>query len=360
MTSTATPRNAAVIRAYIEMTKPRIIELLLVTTVPAMAVAAGGWPGIRPVLVALLGGTLSAGGANVINQVYDADIDAVMRRTAGRPLPTARASSSGALLFGVILGVLGSVVLAVGTTVLAGVLAGVAYLFYVLVYTMVLKRSTTQNIVIGGAAGAVPALIGWAAVTGSLSLAAWVMFAIIFFWTPPHFWALSLKYEDDYRAAEVPMLSVVAGERSTLAAIRAYSFVPVGMSLMLIPIAELGWIYAASAVGLGAALVWLAFDLGSDRSKAMRYFGFTNLYLAGVFLAMMIDSMALDSGVGSAIVWISAGSVLVLAGVVMVVRLERAPHMRADGVSAIRHGAEVALSAGFAVVMVAAGVATLL
>ncbi|MGI9584725.1 MAG: heme o synthase [Acidimicrobiia bacterium] len=352
MTNTDASKRSPSVRAYVEMTKPRIIELLLVTTVPAMVVASGGWPGIRPVLVALIGGSLSAGGANVINQVYDADIDAVMGRTKGRPLPTGRVSSSGALVFGVTLGVLGSVVLAIGTTVLAGVLAAVAYLFYVFVYTMVLKRSTTQNIVIGGAAGAIPALIGWAAITGSLSLAAWVMFAIIFFWTPPHFWALSLKYEAEYRAADIPMLSVVAGEQPTLDAIRAYSFLPVGMSLMLIPVADLGWLYAVPAVGLGAALVWLAFDLRSDRTKAMRYFGFTNLYLAGVFLAMMVDALAGDSSALWSTVWIVVGAALALAGAAMVARLERGAHMRVAGVSPLRHAAEVALSIGFAIVMV--------
>jgi protoheme IX farnesyltransferase len=346
--------------AYVEMTKPRIIELLLVTTVPAMVVASGGWPGIRPVLFALIGGSLSAGGANVINQVYDADIDAVMGRTSGRPLPTARVSRSGALVFGITLGVLGSVVLAIGTTVLAGVLAAVAYLFYVLVYTMVLKRSTTQNIVIGGAAGAIPALIGWAAVTGTLSLAAWIMFAIIFFWTPPHFWALSLKYEADYRAANIPMLSVVAGEQSTLDAIAAYSFLPVGMSLMLVPIAGLGWLYTLPAVILGAALIWLAFDLRSDRTRAMRYFGFTNLYLAGVFLAMMVDRLASDSSIGWVTIWVTLGAALAMVGVGMVVRFERRPHMRVVGSSAFRHSAEVALSIGFAIVMVVAGLVAVL
>ena len=168
----------ASVGAYVELTKPRIIELLLITTVPAMAVAANGWPGIWPIVVALIGGALSAGGANVINQVYDEDIDRVMRRTEARPLPTERVGRSGAVAFGVLLGIAGFVVLAFGTTLLAGMLSAVAFLGYVLVYTMVLKRSTTQNIVLGGAAGAVPALIGWAAVTGDLAVAAWVMFAI--------------------------------------------------------------------------------------------------------------------------------------------------------------------------------------
>lgn len=348
------------VRAYIELTKPRIIELLLITTVPAMAVAADGWPGIGLIVVALVGGALSAGGANVINQVYDEDIDRHMRRTAGRPLPTERLGRRGATVFGVLLGIAGSVVLTVGATLTAGVLAAVAFLFYVFVYTMLLKRSTTQNIVLGGAAGAVPALIGWAAVADGLAAAAWLMFAVIFFWTPPHFWALSLKYEDDYRAAGVPMLPVVAGERPTFDLIVWYSLVTVGMSLLLVPVAGLGWIYALVAVVAAVGMVGYALPLRTDRSRSMRYFGFTNVYLAAVFLAMLVDRVVLDSPIRGESAWRIAGSVFALVGIAMVVTVERGRGMRAPGVSPLRHALEVGITVAFTIAMVAvAWVATL-
>lgn len=342
----------SVARAYIELTKPRIIELLLITTVPAMAVAARGWPGLGPIVVALVGGSLTAGGANVVNQVYDRDIDRVMSRTDERPLPTQRLSPRAALVFGVVLGVTGFVVLAVGTTVLAGLLAVAAYLFYVFVYTMTLKRSTTQNIVLGGAAGAVPALIGWTAVTGDLAVAAWIMFAIVFFWTPPHFWALSLKYEDDYRAAGVPMLPVIAGERPTFDLIVWYSVVTVGMSVLLLPVAGLGWIYAAVMVVMAAGLIGFAVPLRRDRTRAMRYFGFTNVYLAALFLAMMVDRVVLESALDVGDPWLVAGSVLSLVGIALVVSVERGPGMRAPHVSALRHGIEVGTTTVFTIAMV--------
>lgn len=354
MSAPARSRGGDTVKAYVEMTKPRIIELLLITTVPAMFVAAGGWPGIDLILLALVGGTLSAGGANVINQVYDADIDRVMARTRGRPLPTDRVDTRGALAFGIGLGVAGFVVLAVGTTLLAGILSAVAYLFYVLVYTMTLKRTTTQNIVIGGAAGAVPALIGWAAVTGSLSLAAWLMFAVVFYWTPPHFWALSLKYEDDYRAARVPMLPVVAGDRPTFDLIVWYSLITVGMSLFLVPIAGMGWIYAIVAVAMAVGLIGFAVPLRNDRSRAMRYFGFTNVYLAAIFLAMMVDRVVLDSSLGGGSSWLVAGSVLALMGIALVATVERGSGMRAPGVTAWRHAVEVGITVALTIGLVAA------
>ena len=352
--STATSQDrVSVVRAYIEMTKPRIIELLLVTTIPAMVVAADGWPGLGLILITLLGGTLAAGGANVINQVYDADIDKVMRRTANRPLPTDRVSSSAATWFGGLLGVSGFLVLSFGANLLAGLLAATAFIYYVVVYTMLLKRSSTQNIVIGGAAGAIPALIGWAAYADELSLAAWAMFAIIFFWTPPHFWALSLKYEDDYRAASVPMLPVVVGESPTFANILWYSVVATGTALMLPAVSDVGWIYAVTAVSLGAALVALATKLRGHRNRAMRFFVFTNLYLAGVFLAMMVDRLADATPVGDAWMWMAAASALVGVGIVGVVVVERGPTMRADGVSPTRHALEVGLTVIFAITIVA-------
>ena len=346
------PRRSSVVAAYIELTKPRIIELLLITTIPAMVVAAGGWPGIVPILFALLGGTLSAGGANVINQVYDGDIDRVMSRTRNRPIPTNRVSSVAATIFGLSLGAAGFVVLWFGTTPLAGVLSLVAYGFYVLVYTMVLKRSSTQNIVIGGAAGAVPALIGWAAVTGDLAIASWVMFGIIFFWTPPHFWALSIKYQDDYRAAGVPMFPVVAGTQATFAQIQWYSIVTVGVTLLLVPTAGLGWIYAFVAVGAGVLMAVLPVRVRLGRLSPMQYFGFTNIYLASVFVAMMVDRLALDGAVGGTKAWVLMGTVLMAIGLAGVVTVEVQPAVRFKGVSLLRHVSEVGLTLAFAVVLI--------
>lgn len=284
-----TDPRAGTMRAYLELTKPRIIELLLTTTLPAMIVAAAGWPGWRLAVAALIGGSLSAGGANAINQVLDADIDAVMRRTRGRPIPTGRVESRHALAFGVALGAGGFLWLWATTNLLAASLSTAGLLFYVFVYTQLLKRRTTLNIVIGGAAGAVPALVGWAAVTGTLAPPAWVMFAIVFFWTPPHFWALALRYEDDYRSAGVPMLPVVVGVPKTLDQIAVYSVVTAGLSLALVP--WMGWIYLAAALALGAGLVAGALGLRSRPEQAMRFFTVTNVYLAGLFLAIAVDGL---------------------------------------------------------------------
>lgn len=336
------------VKAYVELTKPRIIELLLITTIPAMVVAAQGWPGWRLVALVLIGGSLSAGGANVINQVHDRDIDRIMNRTAGRPIPTGRVSPKAATRFGLTLGLAGFVVLTVGSTLLAGVLSLVAFGFYVLVYTMLLKRSTTQNIVIGGAAGAVPALIGWAAVTGGLATAPWVMFAIVLYWTPPHFWALSIKYEEDYRRAEIPMLSVVSGIEMTFREIVWYSVMTVGVSLMLIPVAQLGWIYAAIAVVLGIWMVIAALRLRSDRTRAMRFFGFTNLYLAGVFMVMMVDRLIDTPALSGAQFWMVTATTLVAVGGLCVIVSEMSSHARGSGVSRLRQIAEVGVTQLFA------------
>jgi protoheme IX farnesyltransferase len=202
---TATARSArATVAAYFALTKPRIIELLLITTVPSMILAAGRWPGTWAVVATLIGGSLSAGGANALNNYVDRDIDQVMRRTRSRPLAKQVVAPANALVFGVVLGVAGFVWLAATTNLLAAGISTAALLFYVFVYTIRLKRTSTQNIVIGGAAGAAPALVGWAAVTGSLALPAWVLFLIVFYWTPPHFWALAIRYRDDYERAGVP------------------------------------------------------------------------------------------------------------------------------------------------------------
>jgi protoheme IX farnesyltransferase len=276
-------------RAYAALTKPRIIELLLVTTVPAMIVAAEGWPGLWLVVATLVGGTLSAAGANTLNQVLDRDLDRVMRRTASRPLPTERVTPGHAMVFGVALGIAGFAWLWATTNLLAALLSTAGLAFYVLVYTMWLKRTTTQNIVIGGAAGAVPPLVGWAAVTGSLAPPAWFMFAIVFYWTPPHFWALSLRYRDDYAAAGVPMMPVVVGVERTLDHIVRYSMLVAGVSLLPYTVGVVGLLYLSVAVALGVGLVVAALRLRRMPAEAMRFFGWANLYLAGIFLAMAVD-----------------------------------------------------------------------
>jgi len=279
------------VKAYIELTKPRIIELLLITTVPAMLVAARGWPGLWLIVATLIGGTLSAGGANTINNVVDRDIDRIMRRTRGRPLPSTRVEIQPALWFGIALGVSGFLWLWATTNLLAASISTAGLLFYVFVYTLLLKRSSPQNIVIGGAAGAVPALVGWAAVQNSLALPAWVMFAIVFFWTPPHFWALSLRYLDDYAAAGIPMLPVVAGTERTIEHIVVYTYVMVGVSLLLYATGAVGWFYLAAAVGLGIWMILRARRLRRFPGEVMRFFAQSNVYLAGLFIAMAIDVM---------------------------------------------------------------------
>ena len=290
----ARPENLrGVLGVYFQLTKPRIIELLLVTTVPAMIAAEGGWPGLRLIFATLIGGTLSAAGANTINSVTDRDIDRLMIRTMSRPLPAGKVNPAAALAFGVALGLAGFLWLWVAINLLAGVLSTLGLLFYVFVYTLYLKRTTPQNIVVGGAAGAVPALVGWAAVTGTLAAPAWVMFGIIFLWTPPHFWALSLRYVDDYRSAGVPMLPVVVGSRPTLDHIFWYTLSLVGGSLLLYPTDAVGLLYLVAAVVLGAWLIAAAASLQRRPSQAMRFFGFSNLYLAALFGAIAVDVLVL-------------------------------------------------------------------
>lgn len=275
--------------AYVALTKPRIIELLLITTVPAMVLAAGGWPGTWLVAATLVGGTLSAAGANTLNCVYDADIDEMMRRTRGRPLARQEISPKNASVFGVLLGAAGFVVLWVTSNLLAAVLSTAALLFYVFVYTIYLKRRSTQNIVIGGAAGAAPALVGWAAVTGSLAVTPWVLFLVVFYWTPPHFWALAVRYRDDYARAGVPMLPVVAGVEHTTRRMLLYTGLMVGVSLLLVPVAGLRWVYLASALALGGWFLvdtWLVYR---DPEKAMRLFTASTVYLSALFGAAMVD-----------------------------------------------------------------------
>ena len=280
-------------KAYFLLTKPRIIELLLVTTVPTMFIAARGVPSPWLMAATLFGGALSAASANVLNCYLDRDIDALMRRTARRPLPAHRVEPADALRFGLVLGVAGFVWLWATVNLLSAVLATSAILFYVFVYTIGLKRRSTQNIVIGGAAGAVPVLVGWSAVTGRVDLPALVLFAIIFYWTPPHFWALSLRYKDDYAAAGVPMLPVVRGARETSTQILYYTVLLVAVTLLLYPAGRMGALYLAAAVALGGAFIWRALELRRDLDgrRAIRLFSFSNTYLALLFGAMALDAV---------------------------------------------------------------------
>jgi heme o synthase len=293
------PRRTARVRstvgAYIALTKPRIIELLLVTTVPTMVLAAQGMPPLGLVLATLVGGSLAAGSANALNCWYDRDIDVVMHRTERRPLARNAVSPRSALVFGLVLGVLSVVLLALTTNVLSAVLALAAIAFYVLVYTALLKRRTSQNIVWGGAAGCMPVLIGWSAVTGTVSWAAVVLFLVVFFWTPPHFWALAMRFRDDYAAAEVPMLPVVATPAVVAQRIVAYSWAMVATSLLLVwPLGVSGVLYAAVAVVVGGVFLREAHLLKSRVRRElaavpMRLFHWSITYLALLFLAVALD-----------------------------------------------------------------------
>lgn len=284
-----------VVRAYIGLTKPRIIELLLVTTVPTMIVAERGLPSLWLILTTLVGGSLAAGGANAINCYLERDIDRLMARTAERPLAERRIPARNALVFGLTLGVVAFLWLGLTVNWLAAVLAIAALAFYVLVYTMWLKRRTTQNIVIGGAAGCMPVLVGWAAVTGRVGLPAIVLFAIVFYWTPPHFWALALNYREDYARAGVPMLPVVAGTQETARQILLYSIMLVAVTLMFGALGNMGAIYLAASLVLGAVFVGYAVQLFRNyrEETAMRLFRYSITYLGLLFTAMAVDALLL-------------------------------------------------------------------
>jgi protoheme IX farnesyltransferase len=277
------------VASYFALTKPRIIELLLITTVPSMVLAAGRWPGLWPVLATLIGGSLSAGGANALNNYVDRDIDQIMKRTRSRPLARHEVPPSNALIFGIVLGVAGFAWLWATTNLLAAAIATTALLFYVFVYTLRLKRTSTQNIVIGGAAGAAPTLVGWAAVTGSLDLPAWVLFLVVFYWTPPHFWALAIRYRDDYQKAGVPMLPVVAGVEATTRKMLLYTGLMVAISLLLVPVAGMRWIYLGAAIALGAWFLWDTWRVYRRPEDAMRLFTTSTVYLSALFGAVMLD-----------------------------------------------------------------------
>jgi protoheme IX farnesyltransferase len=282
------------VRAYVALTKPRIIELLLVTTVPTMVLAARGLPSLGLMAAVVLGGTLAAGGANTINMYVDRDIDDVMRRTRHRPLPRHAVPPVNALVFGIVLNVVAFIWLTLAVNLLSAVLALSATAFYVFVYTLWLKRTTPQNIVIGGAAGCVPVLVAWAAVTGEVGLPALVLFAIVFYWTPPHFWALALRYRGDYAAARVPMLPVVRGEAETARQIVLYTVALIAVSLLLLPAAGMGWIYLVAAVVLGAAYLRGALRLLADAASgraAISLFRYSISYLTLLFAAVAADAL---------------------------------------------------------------------
>ena len=283
------------VRAYVALAKPRIIWLLLVTTVPAMVLAERGWPSTWLIVATLIGGTLAAGGANAINQVADRDIDELMRRTSARPLPRGNVTPSRALVFGLALGAVSAIWLSLTVNLLAAGLAIGALGFYVLVYSYYLKRSTTQNIVLGGAAGAAPPVIGWAAVTGQVGIEPLFLFLIVFYWTPPHFWALALVFSDDYERAGVPMLPVVRGEAETKRQIVLYTLMLIGLTLAFTLVGGLSLIYFLTAVGGGAAFLNLAVRLArSDGIEdAMPLFHYSIAYLVLLFASVAVDELVL-------------------------------------------------------------------
>jgi len=284
------------VAAYVALTKPRIIELLLVTTVPPMILAERGLPSWWLIVATLIGGTLAAGSANTINCYVDRDIDQVMKRTSRRPLARAQVTPVAALRFGLVLGVLSTLWLGFLVNWPAALLADAAILFYVFVYTLGLKRRSPSNIVIGGAAGCFPVVIGWSAVTGTVGWPALLLFLVVFLWTPPHFWALAMRFKDDYAAAGVPMLPVVATPLVVAGRITVYSYLMVAVSLVLVPVADLGVIYLASALGSGGWFLVEAHALQrrvakGRPAKTMRLFHLSITYLTLVFLAVAVDQL---------------------------------------------------------------------
>ena len=284
---------------YVALTKPRIIELLLVTTVPVMFLAERGVPSVWLVVATLIGGTLSAGAANTFNSVYDRDIDALMHRTSNRPMVTGAITTRNAVLFGAVLTVISTLWFALVVNVLSALLSLAAIALYAVGYTILLKRRTSQNIVWGGIAGCMPTLIGWSAVTGTVGWPAVVLFLVIFFWTPPHYWPLSMAFRDDYSTAGVPMLPVERGPVAVGRQIVAYSWVMVATSLVLVPVAPMGWVYVVTAVLSGALLIAEAHRLlraargGATGTalKPMRPFHYSITYVTLVFLAVAVDPL---------------------------------------------------------------------
>jgi len=297
--ATGRARVRDVVAAYVGLTKPRVIELLLLTTVPVMFFAAGGIPDLGLVVATVVGGALSAGSASALNCVYDRDIDEQMRRTRRRALPRHVVTPVAAAVFGIALGVVATAVLWAFVNPLSALLALAAECFYLFVYTMLLKRRTTQNIVWGGLAGCFPALIGWTAVTDSLAWAPVVLFGVVFFWTPPHTWALALRYREDYAGVDVPMLPVVARAETVARQVVVYSWAMVATSLLLWPVADTGWVYPLAAVVLGALFLTQAHAMWS-RSRGtedlavirpMVLFHWSNLYLSLLFVSVALDPL---------------------------------------------------------------------
>ncbi|MGL5939637.1 MAG: heme o synthase [Waterburya sp.] len=299
MTGTSIARHnqnlSEVIKSYYQLTKPRIIPLLLITTAASMWIASDGKVDPFLLLVTLLGGTLAAASAQVLNCIYDQDIDYTMTRTRKRPIPAGKVQPRHALIFAAVLGVLSFSVLTVFANLLAAILAVSGIIFYMLVYTHWLKRYSSQNIVIGGAAGAIPPLVGWAAVTGNLSLTPWLLFAIIFLWTPPHFWALALMIKEDYAEVEVPMLPVVKGEEVTVQQIWVYTLLVIPCSLLLIyPLGNLGIVYGAIALYLGYQFLVKAWELKQDPTNnqlARGMFKFSIFYMMLLCVGMILDTL---------------------------------------------------------------------
>jgi heme o synthase len=284
-----------VARAYLSLTKPRIVELLLVTTVPAMMLAAGGWPPLGLTMLVLVGGALAAGSANALNCYLDRDIDPKMRRTAGRPLPAHQVSPRNVLVFGVALGVVAVALLAVFANLLAAALTLAAIVYYDLVYTAWLKRRTPHNTVLGGVCGAAPVLIGWAAVTGSLALPAWLLFAVVFLWQPPHFYALALRFRDDYARAGIPMLPVVASARRVTGESVVYAWLTLAASVALW-LAGMTLLYLVAALVLGGLFVAEAHRLHArvgrgEQARPMRLFHWSTTYLTALFVMVAVDAV---------------------------------------------------------------------
>lgn len=275
---------------YLSLLKPRVMSLVVFTALVGLLVAPGN---VHPLIAAtaILAIAIGAGAAGALNMVLDADIDAVMSRTANRPIPRGRIESGEALGFGLVLAVFSVATMALAVNWAAAVLLAFTIFFYVVVYTLWLKRRTPQNIVIGGAAGAAPALVGWAAVTGSVGIGAWVLFLIVFYWTPPHFWALAVRYRDDYEKAGIPMLPVVAGVEATTRRMLLYTGLTVGVSLLLVPLGGMSWIYLVAALTLGAWMVWDTWRVVTHPERAMTLFTTSTVYLAALFGAVMLDAL---------------------------------------------------------------------
>jgi protoheme IX farnesyltransferase len=295
--ATATGRSfGRTLRAYVQLTKPRVLELLLVTTVPVMILAQGGLPDLWLVLATVVGGSLSAGSAAAFNMYLDRDIDAHMHRTANRPLVTGEVSPRGALVFAWTLAVLSTVWLLATTNWLAAALSVFAIFFYVVVYTIILKRRTEQNIVWGGIAGCFPVLIGWSAVTGSLTWTPFILFLLVFLWTPPHYWPLSMKYKGDYEDVDVPMLGATRGGPQVGLQVILYAWATVASSLLLIPVAPMGLVYAVSALVFGG---WFIFEshvlysraIRGEQARPMRVFHASITYLTLLFVAIAVDPL---------------------------------------------------------------------